>query len=158
MRCPFCGCENTAVKDTRTSEDGTSIRRRRQCPDCFSRFSTAERVYLRELWVRKKEGRTESFDREKLRSSVKLALHKRPVEDEQIEKVINGIVRQLETSGESEVESDAIGSLVMEALSDLDSVAYVRFASVYKNFREAQDFERFIDTLSEGKENSSIGS
>jgi len=146
------------VKDTRTSEDGTSIRRRRQCPDCLSRFSTAERVYLRELWVHKKEGRTEIFDREKLRNSVKLALHKRPVGDEQIEKVINGIVRQLETLGESEIASDAIGSLVMETLSDLDSVAYVRFASVYKNFREAQDFERFIDTLSEGKENSSIDS
>lgn len=147
MRCPFCSSADTAVKDTRPSEDSSSIRRRRQCPECLSRFTTIERVYLRELLVKKKNGQIVDFDREKLVRSVRLALHKRPIDDERIERVVTGITRQFETSGETEIPSSSIGELVMAALRDLDSVAYVRFASIYKNFHEAQDFEKFIEKL-----------
>ncbi len=147
MRCPFCSSTDTAVKDTRPSDDAASIRRRRQCPECLSRFTTIERVYLRELLVKKKEGRVENFDREKLFRSIRLALHKRPVDDERIERIVTGIVRQFETSGESEIPTSTIGESVMVALLELDPVAYVRFASIYKNFHEAQDFEKFIERL-----------
>jgi len=149
MRCPFCNNTDTAVKDTRPSEDASTIRRRRQCPECLSRFTTVERVYLRELMVKKKDGQIEDFDREKLFRSIRLALHKRPIEDERIDRIVTGIVRQFETSGESEIASSSIGENVMTALRDLDSVAYVRFASIYKNFHEAQDFEKFIERLEE---------
>ncbi|MBI2707170.1 MAG: transcriptional repressor NrdR [Proteobacteria bacterium] len=147
MRCPFCSSTDTAVKDTRPNEDGSSIRRRRQCPECLSRFTTTERVYLRELLVKKKDGQIVDFDREKLVRSIRLALHKRPIDDERIERVATGIIRQFETSGETEIPTSSIGELVMTALRELDSVAYVRFASIYKNFHEAQDFEKFIEKL-----------
>ncbi len=145
MRCPFCSHEDSAVKDTRPSDDSTSIRRRRQCPECLSRFTTVERVYLRELLVQKKDSRIEQFDRDKLTRSIRLALHKRPINDERIERVTSGIVRQFETSGETEIPTSAIGELVMAALLELDPVAYVRFASIYKDFHEAKDFEKFIE-------------
>ncbi len=145
MRCPFCSHEDSGVKDTRPSEDSTSIRRRRQCPECLSRFTTIERVYLRELLVKKKDDKIEQFDRDKLTRSIRLALHKRPISDERIERVTSGIVRQFETSGETEIPTSAIGELVMTALLELDPVAYVRFASIYKDFHEAKDFEKFIE-------------
>ena len=144
MRCPFCGHEDTQVKDSRPTEDNTAIRRRRFCPHCSARFTTFERVQLRELTVLKKNNQREPFDRDKLARSMMIALRKRPVEPERMERVVNGIVRRLESSGESEIKVDAIGALVMEALAILDQVAYVRFASVYRNFREAKDFEEFI--------------
>ncbi|MBI1181415.1 MAG: transcriptional repressor NrdR [Alphaproteobacteria bacterium] len=147
MRCPFCGNEETQVKDSRPSEDGSAIRRRRHCPACGARFTTFERVQLRELTVIKKTGRRVPFDRDKLARSINVALRKRPVEPERVERLINGIVRRLESMGESDVSSDLIGELVMEGLAGLDQVAYVRFASVYKNFREAKDFEEFIGAL-----------
>jgi transcriptional repressor NrdR len=147
MRCPFCGNEETQVKDSRPSEDGSAIRRRRHCPACGARFTTFERVQLRELTVVKKTGRRVPFDRDKLARSINIALRKRPVEPERVDRLINGIVRRLESLGESEVSSDLVGELVMEGLSGLDQVAYVRFASVYKNFREAKDFEEFIGNL-----------
>jgi transcriptional repressor NrdR len=147
MRCPFCSNEDTVVKDTRPSEDGSSVRRRRQCPDCLSRFTTIERAYLRELFVRKKGDRVESFDREKLARSIRLALHKRPIDQERIERVISALVRQFETMGENEIPSSIIGESVMAALLELDSVAYVRFASIYKDFHETQDFEKIIEGL-----------
>jgi len=149
MRCPFCGHDDTQVKDSRPTEDGTAIRRRRQCPDCGSRFTTFERIQLRELTVIKNDGETQPFDREKLHRSLRIALQKRDIESEKLEKVVNSIVRQLETTGESEVTSKEIGGLVMQALSNLDTVAYVRYASVYRNFGEARDFEKFIDELTE---------
>ena len=150
MRCPFCGHEDTQVKDSRPTEDNTAIRRRRFCPHCSARFTTFERVQLRELTVLKKNNQREPFDRDKLARSMMIALRKRPVEPERMERVVNGIVRRLESSGESEIKVDAIGALVMEALAPLDQVAYVRFASVYRNFREAKDFEEFItDELAE---------
>ena len=150
MRCPFCGHEDTQVKDSRPTEDNTAIRRRRFCPHCSARFTTFERVQLRELTVLKKNKQREPFDRDKLARSMMIALRKRPVEPERMERVVNGIVRRLESSGESEIKVDAIGALVMEALATLDQVAYVRFASVYRNFREAKDFEEFItDELAE---------
>jgi transcriptional repressor NrdR len=147
MRCPFCNRADTAVKDTRPSDDAASIRRRRQCPECLSRFTTIERVYLRELFVKKKEGRVEPFDREKLFRSIRLALHKRPVDDERIDRIVTGIVRQFETSGEAEIPSSVIGESIMAALRELDPVAYVRFASIYKDFHEKEDFEKFIEKL-----------
>lgn len=147
MRCPFCGNEETQVKDSRPSEDGSAIRRRRHCPACGARFTTFERVQLRELTVVKKTGRRVPFDRDKLARSINIALRKRPVEPERVERLINGLVRRLESMGESDVSSDLIGELVMEGLAGLDQVAYVRFASVYKNFREAKDFEEFIGNL-----------
>lgn len=148
MRCPYCGNPDTQVKDSRPSEDNTAIRRRRVCPDCGGRFTTFERVQLRELMVTKKNGRRVPFDRDKLMRSVQIALRKRAVDPERVERMVNGIVRQLESTGESEVTSEQIGHLVMEGLKGLDTVAYVRFASVYKNFREAKDFEAFVGELS----------
>jgi len=149
MRCPFCGHEDSQVKDSRPTEDGASIRRRRSCQECGARWTTFERVQLRELTVTKKGGKKEPFDRDKLARSLKLALQKRPVEEEQIERIVNSIQRRLESLGESELPSKVIGEIVMDVLSDLDQVAYVRFASVYRNFREAKDFEKFIGTLAD---------
>ena len=147
MRCPFCGNADTQVKDSRASEDNAAIRRRRACPDCGGRFTTFERVQLRELSVLKRSGRRTPFDRDKLARSVHVALRKRPVEQERIERMISGIVRQLESLGESEIKSEQIGELVIEGLKSLDDVAYVRFASVYRNFHEAKDFENIIGEL-----------
>jgi transcriptional repressor NrdR len=147
MRCPFCGAEDTQVKDSRPTEEGVAIRRRRACTSCGARFTTFERVQLRELTVVKRSGKREPLDRDKLARSMNIALRKRPVEPERVERVINSIIRRLESSGENEVSSDTVGQLIMEALATLDSVAYVRFASVYRNFREARDFEDFVGTL-----------
>ncbi len=144
MRCPFCGHDDTQVKDSRPTEDNTAIRRRRYCVNCGARFTTFERVQLRELTVLKKAGQREPFDREKLARSMRIALRKRPVDPDRLEQVINGMVRRLESSGESEIKVDTIGELVMDSLATLDQVGYVRFASVYRNFREAKDFEEFI--------------
>jgi transcriptional repressor NrdR len=148
MRCPFCGNDDTQVKDSRPTEDNSAIRRRRFCPNCGARFTTFERIQLRELTVIKKNGIKAPFDRDKLARSIMIATRKRPIEPERIERLINGIVRRLESSGESEIKSDSIGELVMDGLAALDKVAYVRFASVYRNFREAKDFEDFIGSLS----------
>jgi transcriptional repressor NrdR len=147
MRCPFCGNGDTQVKDSRPTEDDSAIRRRRFCTGCGARFTTFERVQLRELTVLKKNNRREQFDRDKLARSLHIALRKRPVEPDRVERMISGIVRRLESMGESEVPADVIGQLVMEGLSSLDQVAFVRFASVYRNFREAKDFEDFIGSL-----------
>ncbi|MGO9428606.1 transcriptional regulator NrdR, partial [Rhodoblastus sp.] len=140
MRCPYCGSLDTQVKDSRPTDDSSSIRRRRVCPDCGGRFTTFERVQLRELTVVKKSGKRAPFDRDKLMRSVQVALRKRLVDPERVDRMINGLVRQLESSGEAEVPSEKIGELVMQGLKPLDEVAYVRFASVYRNFREARDF------------------
>ncbi|NRG18409.1 transcriptional repressor NrdR [Rhizobiales bacterium] len=148
MRCPFCGGSETQVKDSRSTEDDTAIRRRRICSSCGGRFTTFERVQLRELTVIKRTGRRVPFDREKLARSVQIAMRKRPVEPESIERMVSGIVRQLESSGETDIQAENIGNLVMEGLKALDDVAYVRFASVYKNFREAKDFEALLDEMS----------
>ncbi len=147
MRCPYCGSLETQVKDSRPSDDHSAIRRRRICPDCGGRFTTFERVQLRELTVVKRSGRRTPFDREKLVRSVEIALRKRPVEAERVERMINGIVRQLESSGETEIASETIGQLIMDGLRNLDGVAYIRFASVYRNFRETRDFETLIGEL-----------
>ncbi|HYD12214.1 MAG TPA: transcriptional regulator NrdR [Allosphingosinicella sp.] len=153
MRCPFCSHENSQVKDSRPTEDGSSIRRRRQCEDCGARFTTFERIQLRELTVLKSGDRRETFDRTKLERSIATACRKRPVPAERIERLASSIQRQIETSGESEMPSHRIGEMVMEGLKALDPVAYIRFASVYKDFREAKDFEDFAGTVSEaGKE------
>jgi transcriptional repressor NrdR len=149
MRCPFCGHEDTQVKDSRPSDDGSSIRRRRQCTGCNQRFTTIERVQLRELTVLKADGRRVPFDRDKLTRSIRISLRKRPVQEERIEQIVNGIVRQMEASGESDVPSKQLGEAVMEVLRDVDAVAYVRFASVYRDFREARDFEDFLGSLDE---------
>ncbi|HJN60235.1 MAG TPA: transcriptional regulator NrdR [Alphaproteobacteria bacterium] len=154
MRCPFCGHEDTQVKDSRPTEDNTSIRRRRACPNCGGRFTTFERIQMRELTVIKRNGQRVPFERDKLARSMAIALRKRPVEPDRVDRVINGIVRRLESLGEQEVPSDVIGEMIMETLAGLDSVAYVRFASVYKNFREAKDFEEFIGGLGGEKEDS----
>ena len=148
MRCPYCGNLDTQVKDSRPSEDNTAIRRRRVCPDCGGRFTTFERVQLRELVVVKKSGRRVPFDRDKLMRSVQVALRKRAVDPDRVERMVNGIVRQLESTGENEVTSEQIGHLVMEGLRGLDDVAYVRFASVYRNFRDPKDFEAVLGELS----------
>jgi transcriptional repressor NrdR len=148
MRCPFCSNADTQVKDSRATEDNSAIRRRRACPDCGGRFTTFERVQLRELMVIKRTGRRIPFDRDKLARSVQIALRKRPVDAERIERMVSGVVRQLESLGEGEIKSEQIGQLVMEGLRNLDEVAYVRFASVYRNFREAKDFEEIIDEMS----------
>jgi transcriptional repressor NrdR len=148
MRCPFCGNDDTQVKDSRPTEDNSAIRRRRFCPNCGARFTTFERIQLRELTVIKKNGLKAPFDRDKLARSIMIATRKRPIDPDRIERLINGIVRRLESSGESEIKSDSIGELVMDGLAALDKVAYVRFASVYRNFREAKDFEEFIGSLS----------
>ena len=149
MRCPFCSHEDSQVKDSRPTEDGASIRRRRQCEDCGARFTTFERVQLRELIVVKSENRREPFDRAKLERSVAIALRKRPVSQDRIDKLLSSIQRQLETSGDSEVASTKIGETVMHGLKALDTVAYIRFASVYKDFREARDFEEFAGNVTE---------
>ena len=149
MHCPFCGHEDTQVKDSRPTDDGSAIRRRRFCTACSQRFTTIERVQLRELVVIKSDNRRVPFDRDKLARSVRIALRKRPVNEERIERIVNGIVRQLEASGENEILSKQIGELVMETLKEVYAVAYVRFASVYRNFREAKDFEAFLGELSE---------
>ena len=147
MRCPFCLHNDTQVKDSRPTEDNAAIRRRRFCADCGSRFTTFERVQLRELMILKKNGQRVPFERDKLIRSIQLACRKRPVDETRVERVVNGIQRRLESSGESEIRSETVGELVMEALSNLDPVAYVRFASVYKNFREARDFEDFVGQI-----------
>ncbi len=152
MRCPFCGHNDTQVKDSRPTEDNSAIRRRRSCPECGSRWTTFERVQLRELTVRKSNGEKAPFDRDKLLRSLRIALRKRPVDDDRMDRIVNSIQRQLETSGESEIPTKAIGEMVMENLRELDQVAYVRFASVYKNFREAKDFEAFVENLGEQPE------
>ena len=149
MRCPFCTSTETQVKDSRPSEDHAAIRRRRICGECGGRFTTFERVQLRELMVVKRSGERVRFDRDKLLQSVQIALRKRPVNQERIERVVNGLVRQLESSGESDIASEQLGEIVMEALKGLDAVAYVRFASVYRDFREARDFEEVLDELSD---------
>lgn len=153
MRCPFCGNDDTQVKDSRPAEENSAIRRRRFCPACGSRFTTFERVQLRELTVLKKNDQRVPFDRDKLARSIITATRKRPVEPERVDRMINGIVRRLESLGESEINSTTIGELVMEGLANLDQVAYVRFASVYKNFREARDFEAFIGEMGGSNEN-----
>jgi transcriptional repressor NrdR len=147
MRCPFCGNEDTQVKDSRPAEDGASIRRRRSCPACGNRFTTFERVQLRELLVVKTDGRRVPFDRDKLARSVRVALRKRPFDEERIERIVNGIQRRLEVEADSEVTSRRVGEVVMETLRDVDEVAYVRFASVYRNFREAKDFREFLGKI-----------
>ncbi|MAF97428.1 MAG: transcriptional regulator NrdR [Micavibrio sp.] len=147
MRCPFCGNEETQVKDSRPTEDHAAIRRRRSCPDCGQRFTTFERVQLREMTVLKSGGRRQPFDRDKIMKSMQLALQKRPVEFERIEKVTTGIVRKLESQGEHEITSNMIGAEVMNALKDLDAVGYIRYASVYKDFREPDDFNDFLEDV-----------
>jgi len=147
VRCPFCGNIDTAVKDSRPSEDSTSIRRRRQCPACSGRFTTFERIQLRELTVIKSNGTREPFDRDKLAKSLIIALHKRPVDSERIERIVSGIVRRLEHGGEADIQTREIGEMVMEALSGLDQVAFVRFASVYRNFEVAEEFQKILDEM-----------
>ncbi len=151
MRCPFCGHKDTQVKDSRPTEENATIRRRRLCPECSSRFTTFERVQLRELSVLKSDGEKVPFDREKLTRSLQIALRKRPVDEDRVDRIVNGIQRRLETMGESEIPTKVIGEMVMEALAEMDQVAFVRFASVYRNFREAKDFEAFVGKL--GSEN-----
>jgi len=149
MRCPFCGHDDTQVKDSRPTDDGSAIRRRRFCGGCGQRFTTIERVQLRELTVLKADGRRVPFDREKLGRSIRIAMRKRPVQEERLERIVNGIVRKLEASGENDIPSKQLGELVMETLKEVDAVAYVRFASVYRDFREAKDFEAFLGSLDE---------
>jgi transcriptional repressor NrdR len=156
MRCPYCASADTQVKDSRPAEDSASIRRRRVCPACGGRFTTFERVQLREIVVVKKSGRRAPFDRDKLVRSVEIALRKRSVEPERVERMISGVVRQLESLGEAEVESGRIGEMVIEGLRGLDAVAYVRFASVYRDFREARDFNALIDELENGEDDESV--
>ena len=149
MRCPYCGHEDSQVKDSRPTEDGAAIRRRRQCEDCGARFTTFERIQLREVAVLKADGRREPFDREKLMRSVQIACRKRPIDGARIEQLVSGIQRQLETSGDNEVQATQIGAMVMEALKGFDNVAYIRFASVYRDFTEARDFEEFASSITE---------
>ena len=158
MRCPFCGHEDSQVKDSRPTEDGAAIRRRRQCEGCAARFTTFERIQLRDLVVLKSDDRREPFDREKLMRSISVATRKRPIDPVRIEKLVSGIQRQLETSGDPEIRAQQIGQMVMEGLKGLDSVAYIRFASVYKDFREARDFEEFAGNVSEAGQDSGKGS
>lgn len=154
MRCPFCGHAESQVKDSRPSEDGAAIRRRRMCPECGGRFTTFERVQLRELIILKRSGRRSPFDRDKLVRSITLAMQKRPVDPERVERMINGIVRQLESMGETELPSSTVGEMVMKALKSLDDVAYVRYASVYRDFKETGDFAKFLteEGLNDGVE------
>ena len=154
MRCPFCAHEDSQVKDSRPSEDGAAIRRRRLCPACEGRFTTFERVQLRELTILKRSGRRSPFDRDKLARSIAVAIRKRPLEPERVERMISAIVRQLESMGETELPSSTIGELVMKQLKQLDDVAYVRYASVYRDFKETEDFARFLgeEGLSEAQE------
>ncbi|MCF4098180.1 transcriptional regulator NrdR [Maritalea mediterranea] len=155
MRCPYCGNQDTQVKDSRPTEDYNSIRRRRVCTGCGGRFTTFERVQLRDIVVAKKSGRKVPFDREKLARSINTALRKREVEPERVERLISGVVRRLESQGENEVTSEEIGLLVMDGLKELDDVAFVRFASVYKNFSGADDFESFLSTMNATEETPS---
>ena len=152
MRCPFCGHLDSQVKDSRPTEDHAAIRRRRFCPECGSRWTTFERVQLRELTVVKSDGDKATFDRDKLAKSLHIALRKRPVDEDRIERIVNSIQRQLEASGETEIPTKAIGQMVMEKLRELDQVAFVRFASVYRNLREAKDFEDFVENLGDGED------
>jgi transcriptional repressor NrdR len=156
VKCPFCGHLESQVKDSRPSEDGAAIRRRRLCPECGGRFTTFERVQLRELTIVKRSGRRTPFDREKLVRSISLALRKRPVDPDRLERMVSAIARQLESRGETEIASSVVGELVMKALKAVDEVAYVRYASVYRDFRETQDFARFLgdEGLSEDVEGS----
>lgn len=151
MRCPFCGYEDTQVKDSRSSEDGGAIRRRRICIKCKARFTTFERILERELTVTKKDGRRRPFDRNKLLRSIEIAVRKRPISEQQVDNIVNKLSHQFECSGENEITSSQIGQAVMDVLSDLDPVAYVRFASVYKDFRKAKDFEDFIENIATKK-------
>jgi transcriptional repressor NrdR len=151
MRCPFCQHDDTQVKDSRPTEDGACIRRRRQCDACGSRFTTFERVQLRELIIIKRSGRRVPFDREKLARSVMIALRKRPISSEQVDQLVSGIVRRLESLGETEIPSETIGEMVMDALANLDPVAYVRYASVYRDFRDTGDFADFIEEAGKSK-------
>ena len=144
MRCPFCGHAESQVKDSRPSEDGAAIRRRRLCPECGGRFTTFERVQLRELTILKRSGRRTPFERDKLARSISIAIRKRPIDPDRVERMISSIVRQLESMGETELPSSAVGELVMQQLKALDDVAYVRYASVYRDFRETQDFAQFL--------------
>ncbi|HEX2800871.1 MAG TPA: transcriptional regulator NrdR [Phenylobacterium sp.] len=157
MRCPFCGHAESQVKDSRPSEDGAAIRRRRLCPDCGGRFTTFERVQLRELTILKRSGRRTPFERDKLARSISIAIRKRPIDPERVERMISSITRQLESMGETELPSSAVGELVMQQLKALDDVAYVRYASVYRDFRETQDFAQFLSAegLSEAVEGES---
>ena len=150
MRCPFCGSDDTQVKDSRPAEDNAAIRRRRSCPACGSRFTTFERVQLREITVLKTDGRRVPFDREKLARSIRVALRKRPIDEDRIERIVNGIQRKLETEAETEVTSRQIGEIVLQTLKEVDQVAYVRFASVYQNFGEAKDFREFLGKMDGG--------
>lgn len=150
MRCPFCGNDDSQVKDSRPTEDNAAIRRRRFCPACGARWTTFERVQLRELTVVKKDGEKSPFDRDKLSRSLNIALRKRPVGEDRIERIVNSIQRRLETLGESEIPTKVVGEMVMENLKELDQVAFVRFASVYRNFREAKDFEDFVEKIGDG--------
>ncbi|HLB07021.1 MAG TPA: transcriptional regulator NrdR [Alphaproteobacteria bacterium] len=156
MRCPFCGGEDTQVKDSRPTDDNTAIRRRRSCPNCGARFTTFERVQLRELTVVKRDGSREPFDRDKMARSIDIALRRRPVDPERVERLVSGIVRQLESLGETEIPSSVIGEMIMEALANLDQVAFVRFASVYRNFREAKDFEEFVGKMGGTREGTKV--
>ena len=153
MRCPFCGHAESQVKDSRPSEDGAAIRRRRMCPACGGRFTTFERVQLRELTILKRSGRRAPFDREKLVRSISTATRKRPVDPERVERMVNSIVRQLESMGETELASSVVGDMVMKALKSLDDVAYVRYASVYRDFRQTEDFARFLSDEGLSEEN-----
>ena len=152
MKCPFCSNDDTQVKDSRSTEDNSAIRRRRFCTACGARFTTFERIQLRELTIVKKSGKKVPFDRDKLERSVQIALRKRPVDNDRVDRMLSGIVRRVESLGEMEVPSDVVGEIVMEGLQSIDSVAYVRFASVYKNFREAKDFEEFLGVISSNKD------
>lgn len=147
MKCPFCGCEETQVKDSRNTDDNAAVRRRRECPECGSRFTTFERVQLRELIVVKRNGERTLFDRDKLEKSITLAVRKRPISAERVEKIVNSLQRKFESSGETEITTQQIGESVMEALSHLDNIAYIRFASVYKDFRTLQDLNDFVATI-----------
>ena len=153
MRCPFCGNDDSQVKDSRPTEDGGAIRRRRQCPACGARFTTFERIQLRDLTILKSEGRREPFERDKLARSVAIACRKRPIDQAQIDQMVSGIQRQLETLGDAEINAQQIGALVMDGLRGLDTVAYIRFASVYKDFTEAKDFEEFAGSVKDADEN-----
>ena len=159
MRCPFCGFSDTTVKDSRPAEEDTAVRRRRGCPQCGGRFTTFERVQLRDLVVLKRDNRRTPFDREKLRRSIHIALQKRPVSEEQLDQMVSGIVRRLENMGDTEIPTSVIGQMVMDSLGGLDPVGYVRYASVYKDFRTPSDFARFIeDSISEDSDESVAGS
>lgn len=149
MRCPFCAHDDSQVKDSRPTEDNAAIRRRRQCSSCGARFTTFERVQLREVWIAKSEGKRELFDRSKIEKSVALACRKRGIDQERVDQLVSGIQRQVETAGESEIPANRIGEMVMDGLRQMDSVAYIRFASVYRDFREARDFEEFASAIQE---------